>query len=178
MAALGSREGAGGGKSGLHGSTVPGNARRGRPQGQCHREQTAGAPARNRWPPARVKRCGKSAPRPRRRGRHGKPHREQDQIGAARGERPATAFLPSGLPRRRPGRSREAPGNRRPRGMAIPALCGAGQNPAYRPSGVHKTEVGAQKPEMLSRDSGSAERGGFYSIISSICLASLLSSRL
>ena len=37
------------------------------------------------WPPARVKRCGKSAPRPRRRGRHGKPHREQDQIGAARG---------------------------------------------------------------------------------------------
>ncbi len=31
----------GGGKSGLHGNTVPGNARRGRPQGKCHREQTA-----------------------------------------------------------------------------------------------------------------------------------------
>src|SRR5690606_10200629 len=31
----------------------------------------------------RVKRCGKSAPLPRRRGRHGKPHPKQDQIGAA-----------------------------------------------------------------------------------------------
>ena len=30
-----------GGKSGLHGQTVPDNVRRGRPQGQCHREQTA-----------------------------------------------------------------------------------------------------------------------------------------
>src|ERR1700674_1851615 len=29
------------GKSGLHGSTVPDNLRRGRPQGQCHRKQTA-----------------------------------------------------------------------------------------------------------------------------------------
>ena len=34
---------AGGGKSGLHGGTVPGNARRGRPQGKCHRKHTAGA---------------------------------------------------------------------------------------------------------------------------------------
>ena len=32
----------------------------------------------------RVKRCGKSAPRFRQRERHGKPHREQDRIGAAR----------------------------------------------------------------------------------------------
>ena len=31
----------------------------------------------------RVKGCGKSAPRTRQRGRHGKPHREQGQIGAA-----------------------------------------------------------------------------------------------
>src|SRR5579862_9707177 len=31
----------------------------------------------------RVKRCGKSAPRVRRRNRHGKPHREQDRIGTA-----------------------------------------------------------------------------------------------
>ncbi|SOR27259.1 protein of unknown function [Methylorubrum extorquens] len=30
-----------GGKSGLHGEAVPDNLRRGRPQGQCHREQTA-----------------------------------------------------------------------------------------------------------------------------------------
>src|SRR4029453_12218255 len=29
------------GKSGLHGSTVPDNVRRGRPQGQCNRKQTA-----------------------------------------------------------------------------------------------------------------------------------------
>jgi hypothetical protein len=29
------------GKSGLHGGTVPGNARRGRPQGKCHRKYTA-----------------------------------------------------------------------------------------------------------------------------------------
>ena len=39
---------------------------------------------------ARVKGCGKSAPRDRQRKRHGKPHREQDRIGAAYGEfRPA-----------------------------------------------------------------------------------------
>jgi len=29
------------GKSGLHGDTVPDNVRRGRPQGKCHRKQTA-----------------------------------------------------------------------------------------------------------------------------------------
>jgi hypothetical protein len=33
----------GGGKSGLHGKAVPANGRRGRPQGQCHRKQTARA---------------------------------------------------------------------------------------------------------------------------------------
>ena len=33
--------------------------------------------------PARVKGCGKSAPRVRRRTRHGKPHREQDRVGTA-----------------------------------------------------------------------------------------------
>ena len=32
----------GGGKSGLHGDTAPDNLRRGRPQGQRHRKQTAG----------------------------------------------------------------------------------------------------------------------------------------
>jgi hypothetical protein len=36
---------------------------------------------------ARVKRCGKSAPRRRQRRRQGKPHREQDRIGTARGFR-------------------------------------------------------------------------------------------
>ena len=73
-------KGCGRGKSGLHRHTVPDNIRRGRPQGQCHRERTA--------PPSfgaqvRVKRCGKSAPRVRQRKRHGKPHREQDRIGTA-----------------------------------------------------------------------------------------------
>ncbi len=81
MAALGAC--AGGGKSGLHGNTVPGNARRGRPQGKCHRKQTAGPSARESAGAARVKGCGKSAPRSRRRERQGKPHREQDQIGTA-----------------------------------------------------------------------------------------------
>ena len=36
---------------------------------------------------ARSKGCGKSAPRPWQQGRHGKPHREQDRIGASRPER-------------------------------------------------------------------------------------------
>ena len=72
---------------------------------------------------ARVKWCGKSAPRRRQRTRHGKPHREQDQIGTARAlqgpggfraavrvgraRRPATCVpdeWPS--PRRQPGRDR------------------------------------------------------------------------
>ena len=61
----------------------------------------------------RVKRCGKSAPRSRRRERHGKPHREQDRIGAARGH------TRDPCPGRRPGRLHQAPGNRRRRGMAV-----------------------------------------------------------
>ena len=72
---------AGGGKSGLHGSTVPGNARRGRPQGKCHRNIPPTCRLRRRA--ARVKWCGKSAPRRRQRRRQGKPHREQDQVGTA-----------------------------------------------------------------------------------------------
>ena len=115
MAALRLR--AGRGKSGLHGGTVPGNARRGRPQGKCHRKYTAG-PSRITERAARVKRCGKSAPRRRQRRRQGKPHREQDQVGAAG---LPFAGVPGGPSRRRSGRSHEALGNGRPRGMAIPA---------------------------------------------------------
>ena len=87
-----------GGKSGLHGSTVPDNVRRGRPQGKCHRKQTAPPALRLSMSPrsmtgrsaggVRVKGCGKSAPRPRQRGRHGKPHREQNRIGVAGRSRP------------------------------------------------------------------------------------------
>src|SRR5207302_6932114 len=46
-------------------------------------ESTPPVPSRNTGRPARVKRCGKSAPRRRQRRRQGKPHREQDQVGAA-----------------------------------------------------------------------------------------------
>ena len=134
MAAL--RGCAGRGKSGLHGGTVPGNPRRGRPQGKCHRKYTASPPRHAGWA-ARVKRCGKSAPRRRQRRRQGKPHREQDQVGAA-GD-PERSGAPGGPPRRRSGRSHEALGDGRPRGMAITvpgAYRGAGQNPAYRLSGA------------------------------------------
>ena len=51
------------------------------------------------------------------------------------GSNPAVS---GGSPRRRSGRSHEAPGNGCPRGMAITvpgAYRGAGQNPAYRLSG-------------------------------------------
>ncbi len=53
----------------------------------------------------RVKGCGKSAPRFGQPKWQGKPHLEQDQIGMAYG----------GPYRCHPGRSHEAPGNRRPR---------------------------------------------------------------
>ena len=81
-----------GGKSGLHGNTVPGNARRGRPQGKCHRKQTA-RPAQAGG--VRVKGWGKSPPRARRRERHGKPHREQNRIGMARGFGPRPVSGPA-----------------------------------------------------------------------------------
>ena len=75
-----------GGKSGLHTDTAPDNVRRGRPQGKRHRKQTAGSlAARPSSGKARVKGCGKSAPRGRQRPRHGKPRREQNRIGATRG---------------------------------------------------------------------------------------------
>lgn len=88
----------GGGKSGLQGSTVAANGRRGRPQGKCHRDETAlaGRPTK-----VRVKRCGKSAPRLRQRRRHGKPHREQDRIGAARAPGSVPAFAGAGPATRR-----------------------------------------------------------------------------
>jgi hypothetical protein len=99
------------GKSGLHGKTVPANGRRGRPQGQCHRKQTARA--RPAWRPA-----GKGEtvrqPRPWQQGRHGKPHREQDRIGAA------VSQGTGAFPLCRPGWSREARRKARPRGMVVP----------------------------------------------------------
>ena len=101
---------------------MPGNARRGRPQGQCHRKYTAKPAGETRWA-ARVKWCGKSAPRCRQRRRHGKPHREQDQVGAAwcSGARRSALAAPGEPSRCRPGRSHEALGDGRPRGMAATA---------------------------------------------------------
>jgi len=43
---------------------VVGNTHRGRPQGKCHRNQTANGPFHLERMRARVKRCGKSAPVP------------------------------------------------------------------------------------------------------------------
>ena len=79
------------GKSGLHGNTAPDNVRRGRPQGKCHRKQTARTPLGRRCR-VRVKGCGKSAPPPWRHGGHGKPRREQDRIGTAIGFGPKVGF--------------------------------------------------------------------------------------
>src|SRR3954471_5308693 len=103
-------------------------------------------PLRKEAGAVRVKGCGKSAPRRRQRRRHGKPHREQDQVGAtapafARGSGgggsltrgPGGARGGAGSRAGRPGRSREARGDTGPRGMAISRLSGRGQNPAYRP---------------------------------------------
>ena len=75
-----------GGKSGLHGQTVPDNVRRDEPfwAGPGTVPQRTDRLGALRLAAARVKRCGKSAPRFRRRKRHGKPHREQDRIGTAR----------------------------------------------------------------------------------------------
>jgi len=116
-----------GGKSGLHGHTVPDNVRRGQPHGKCHRKHTA----TSRKGDARVKRCGKSAPRFRQRKRHGKPHREQDRIGTARARpRESGEEIPDRVSAvRRPGRLLEVLRKPHPRGMAVTRRFAA---PPYR----------------------------------------------
>ena len=99
-----------GGKSGLHGNTVAANGRRGRTQGKCHRKQTALRLRRR----ARVKGCGKSAPRGWRQSWQGKPHREQDQIGVA-GRVWFAAWRRARFQARYPGWLLEASSNGRPR---------------------------------------------------------------
>ncbi len=79
----------------------------------------------------RVKRCGKSAPRDRQRNRHGKPHREQDRIGTARGPQGPQAWLQAAV---RVGCIRcraSAAADEWPSRRGNPAI----QNPAYRPTG-------------------------------------------
>ena len=114
------------GKSGLHEVRVPGNARRGQPQGKRHREETALVPDLfRRTAKVRVKRWGKSPPRTGQPGRYGKPHPEQCRIGAFSGkvrssiaqampETSAGTLQPLG-----PGWQLDRPGNRCGRGMVI-----------------------------------------------------------
>jgi hypothetical protein len=112
------------GKSGLPLARVPGNARRGQPQGKRHREETS-APrtkVRLRISAVKVKRWGKSPPRTWQQGRHGKPHPEQCQIGASRGgwswRKPG--YRPQGCQRPRgPGWQLDRRGNTVGRGMVI-----------------------------------------------------------
>lgn len=86
--------------------------------------------------PVRVKRCGKSAPRPWQQGWHGKPHREQGRIGVAGGSSVRDSAAGT-FPSRHPGWPREACREACPRGMVASSprhAGGDGQNPAYRPS--------------------------------------------
>ena len=124
-----SPKGGRGGKSGLHGQTVPDNVRRGRAPGKVpQRTDRRGALC---IAEARVKRCGKSAPRFRQRKRHGKPHREQNRIGTAR-ERKSPALVRAAVRvgcfrRRATGVAEEWPSRSCAPRRAI-------QNPAYRPA--------------------------------------------
>jgi len=86
---------------------------------------------------ARVKRCGKSAPRLWQQRRQGKPHREQDRIGAAggfSGGNPGEVTRGHFRPVARVGRVRHA-------AMRVPEewssrVARREQNPAYRPSDI------------------------------------------
>ena len=117
---------------------MPGNARRGRPQGKCHRKQTAAAAAA-----VRVKGWGKSPPRDRQRKRHGKPHREQNRIGAARIPQGIRSFpdQPPGLVARGV-RQRASQMN----GRHVRQQCRAIQNPAYRPADTFSLPVSMIRP--------------------------------
>ena len=104
---------------------------------------------------ARVKRCGKSAPRRRQRRRQGKPHREQDQVGAAGisvcGNAGRTSAPPLGSVARG-ARQRASQRNGHPR--SEDRLLRAGQNPAYTPSGalfknISRTHGGSKKKSMV-----------------------------
>lgn len=114
------------GKSGLHEARVPGNARRGQPQGKRHREESAPVPGSS-WHETgvMVKRWGKSPPRTGQPERYGKPHPEQCRIGALSGK--VRIHIPQGLPETSagmlqplgPGWQLDRPGNRCGRGMVI-----------------------------------------------------------
>ena len=161
----------GGGKSGLHGNTVPVNGRRGRPQGKCHREQTAVG-----LQTVRVTGCGKSAPHRRYRRWHGKPHREQDRIGTARERKFAGGFL-----RCCPGRSRRGVRRRAPQMngyLSSRFRPGRGQNPAYRPSGPKFVTVRAIGPDSTRTPREICRKMARWSILEHRLRIDLLQSRL
>src|SRR4051794_1568455 len=85
---------------------------------------------------ARVKRCGKSAPRVRQRNRHGKPHREQNRIGTATRAVRESDNAAGRCQARRPGRLLEAMCKHVPEEWPSRIVSrkrgGALQNPAYR----------------------------------------------
>ena len=122
-----------------------GSARR--PQGKCHRKQTASG-----LPGVRMKGWGKSPPRPQQCGRHGKPHREQDQEGVAR------SFGFSRFPGQPPGSvARSGPQgpfqmNGRHTGPSGPVL----QNPAYRPAGIFSSRLGGRFRRRAARNAAAA----------------------
>ena len=82
-------------------------------EGNLRESATESKPPRKgpRTPGARVKGCGKSAPRTQQCGRQGKPHREQDRIGTTGVRARPVSRLG------RPGWLLEAVSNDRPRGM-------------------------------------------------------------
>jgi hypothetical protein len=141
------------GKSGLHGGAVPDNSRRGRPQGKCHRKHTAKPARGDPRRAARVKWCGKSAPRCRQRlaARKTPPGARPSRGGMVPRARDPASAAPGEPSRRRPGRLHEAPGDGRPRGMAAAAggsrlRSSAVQNPAYTPSGAAHTQSQLFRP--------------------------------
>ncbi len=128
--------------AGIRGDPEPGEESPGSTGTRCRVTPGRGDPresATESKPPAeappgrwrvRVKGCGKSAPRPRRRGRQGKPHREQDQVGAA-------GFCQAGFRAAvRVGRTRRPATGVPDEWPSIRASKRGGQNPAYRPSGI------------------------------------------
>ena len=113
----------------------------------------------NRLPPSgaeKVKRWGKSPPRPWQQGRHGKPHREQCRIGPPRGQVPEreTAARPASAERGRVG-SRRRGVSRVPDEWSSTGATPE-QNPAYRPSAHGLSPERAES----ARDSGPLRASG------------------
>ncbi len=132
------------GKSGLHGNTVPVNGRRGRPQGKCHRKQTACLRAQDRGSPAgkgETVRQERTAPLATGAAGQTPPGARPNRGGRRQGPGSWSAGT---FPSRRPGWSREARSDARPRGMAVPC--------PFAPCGRARTEPGLQAVwQRLSR---------------------------